>query len=69
MPTDWLGADPLDPAVIGALLTTSRLGRALEVHRSLTSTGDRVRELAPAGPWAAEAKEARSTRGSACGYA
>ncbi len=49
MATDWLAADPLDPAVIRALLATSGLGRVLEVHRSLASTGDRVRDLARAG--------------------
>jgi len=50
MSIDWIAADPLDVDILRGLLTTRTLGRGqLEVHRSLTSTNDRMRELARAG--------------------
>lgn len=49
MSTDWLAVDPLDADLLRGLLTTRSLGRPLEVHRRLTSTSDRVRELARTG--------------------
>ncbi len=47
--TDWVLADPLDTRIITGLLTTRVLGRELELHRSLPSTSDRVRERAGEG--------------------
>jgi BirA family biotin operon repressor/biotin-[acetyl-CoA-carboxylase] ligase len=50
MATDWLAADPLDVDILRRLLATRTLGRGvLEVHRSLGSTNERMRELARAG--------------------
>jgi len=64
---DWVHQDPLDRDRIRALLPGAGAGREIEVHRVLTSTNDRVRELARAGAETGHvvlAEEQTSGRGS-----